>query len=190
MKKLTFVLLALSTVFVSFTTSAQNNSDDMKAMMAYATPGDVHKMLAKSAGSWTGTVSVWMQPGQPAMTATATATNEMILGGRYLQSKNTGTMFGQPFEGVGVTGYDNAKKMFFNTWIDNFGTGIMSLTGSWDDASKSINFSGTEVDPVSKKDVAVREVWKFLDDNNQVMSLYMTMNGQEAKTMEIKYVRK
>jgi hypothetical protein len=189
MKRLTVAMLALAAVCVSFTSFAQNN-DDMQAMMAYSTPGDIHKMLAKSAGSWTCTVTMWMQPGQPPMNATASATAEMILGGRYLQAKNTGTMFGQPFEGIGVTGYDNAKKMFVSTWIDNFGTGIMTMTGSWDGASKSINYTGSMVDPVSKKDIAVREVWKFVDDNNQVMEMYTTMNGQEFKNMEIKYMRK
>jgi hypothetical protein len=162
----------------------------MQAMMAYATPGDIHKMLAKSAGSWTETVTMWMEPGASPMGGSATAVNEMILGGRYLQSKNTGMFMGQPFEGIGVTAYDNAKKAFVNTWIDNMGTGIMTMTGVWDDAAKCINFSGTMVDPASGKDIAVKEVWRFLDDNTQVLEMYSSTGGKEFKNMEIKYTRK
>lgn len=189
MYRLTFALAALATICLSHPSKAQSN-DDMKAMMAYATPGDNHKLLAKMSGTWNATVTFWMQPGAPPMTSTATAVNEMIMGGRYLQSKNTGTMMGQPFEGMSVTGYDNAKKIFFATWIDNFGTGIMTLTGNWDDAAKALVFTGTEVDPASGKDITIREVFRNPDDNTQIMEMYSNMQGKEVKNMEIKYTRK
>ncbi|HEV9037000.1 MAG TPA: DUF1579 domain-containing protein [Puia sp.] len=189
MPRLTFSLLALAAISLSQPSHAQS-SDDMKAMMAYSTPGDSHKMLAKMAGTWSATVTFWMPGNATPMTSTATAVNEMILGGRYLQSKNSGNMMGQPFEGIGVTGYDNAKKVYLATWIDNFGTGIMTMTGSWDEASKAIVFTGTEVDPASGKDYPIRQVVRNPDDNTQVMEMYATMGGKEIKTMEIKYVRK
>ena len=188
MNRLTFALLALAAVCTSLSSSAQT-SDEMQAMMAYSTPGDIHKMLAKSAGSWTATLSMWMQPDTKPVSSTASCVNEMILGGRYLQAKNKGVFMGQPFEGIGLTGYDNAKKQFISTWVDNMGTGIMTMTGSWDEASKSIKYSGTMVDPATSKDVPVRQVWRFVDDNNQVMEMYSNFNGKEFKTMEVKYTR-
>jgi len=97
---------------------------------------------------------------------------------------------GQPFEGIGVAGYDNAKKMFVGSWVDNMGTGIMTMSGTWDDATKSINYTGTMIDPMSGKDIPFREVWKFVDDNTQVMEMYSIMAGKEFKNMEIKYTRK
>ena len=189
MHRLTFSLLALVAISLSQPAHAQS-SDDMKAMMAYSTPGENHKQLAKMAGTWSATVTFWMPGSTTPMTSTATAVNEMIMGGRYLQSKNSGNMMGMPFEGMAVTGYDNAKKIFISTWIDNFGTGIMTMTGTWDDATKSIVFTGTEVDPASGKDYPVRQVMRNPDDNTQIMEMYATMGGKEVKTMEIKYVRK
>lgn len=189
MKRLTFVSMALATVCFSFSSFAQSD-DDMKAMMAYATPGSSHKILAKMEGTWAATVTFWMQPGATPMTSTATAVNEMIMGGRYLQSKNTGTMMGQPFEGMGITGYDNAKKVFIATWIDNFGTGILTMEGTWDDASKAIVFIGKEVDPSSGKEFTFRQVIRTPDDNTQIQEMYATMGGKEFKNMEIKYTRK
>ena len=194
MYKLTVAVLALaitchSSAFAQGTSNNPNN-DDMKAMMAYSTPGDIHKMLAKSVGTWSATVTMWTQPGAPPMSYAAAATDEMILGGRYLQSRNTGTFMGMPFEGIGITGYDNAKKQFVNSWIDNMGTGIMSMTGTWDDATKSIKFTGSMVDPMSGKDIPVREVLRMVDDNTQIMEMYSTMGGKDFKNMEIKYTRK
>jgi hypothetical protein len=189
MNRLTFVLPAIFFFFAISSTYAQSG-DDMKAMMAYATPGDIHKMMAKSAGGWTCAVTMWTAPGAQPMNSTTEAKNEMILGGRYLQQTNTGSFMGQPFTGVSTTGYDNAKKLFVNTWIDNMGTGIMYLTGTWDASSNSVIFTGNMVDPSSGKDVAVKETLKFVDDNHEEMAMYMMAGGQEFKSMEIKMVRK
>lgn len=188
MNKLTVAVVALA-ITCHCRSFAQNN-DDMKAMMAYSTPGETHKMLSKCAGTWAATVTMWTQPGAPPMTSTAQANNEMILGGRYLRSTNTGSFNGMPFEGIGITGYDNAKKVFINTWIDNFGTGIMTMTGTWDEASKSIRFNGSMVDPMSGKDIPVRQIVKMVDDNTQVMEMYSTVEGKDFKNMEIKFSRK
>jgi uncharacterized protein DUF1579 len=189
MRKISILLFVIPTVFFCHSAVAQTQ-DEMKAWMAYSTPGEIHKLMAKSVGTWDGNITMWMKPGAPAMNSTGVLTNTMIMGGRYLQGMNTGNFMGQPFEGIGMTGYDNAKKMFVSSWIDNMGTGMLYLTGSWDAATNSIKLSGMEVDPVTGKDIPIREVLKFIDDNNQVLEMYSTAGGQEYKAMEIKYVRK
>jgi hypothetical protein len=190
MKKITNLLLAVSTTFCYLSATAQNQDEDTKAMMAYMTPGEIHQMMGKSAGTWSGAITMWMKPDQPPVSMTGEAKAEMILGGRYLQVKNTGNMMGMPFEGVGVTGYDNAKKVFVNSWIDNFGTGMMYLEGTWDAQNKTINFTGKMVDPSMGKDIPIRETLKFVDDNTQLFDMFVTNQGKEFKTMEIKYTRK
>jgi hypothetical protein len=189
MIRISLLLLIVAFTCCSLTTNAQSQ-DDMKAMMNYSTPGEIHKMMAKSVGSWEGKVSMWMEPGAPVINSTGEAQTDTILGGRYLQTRNTSNFMGMPFEGISITGYDNAKKVFVNSWIDNMGTGMMYLTGKWDAANNSIDFTGSMVDPVSGKDIAVREVLKFVDDNTQVMDMYATANGHEFKNMEVKYTRK
>ncbi len=187
--KLTLTALVLIS-YLPLAAQNQNQDESMKAMMAYMNPGDVHKMMAKSAGNWSGAISMWMQPNTPPATMTGDSKSEMILGGRYLQSKYTGSFNGMPFEGIGVMGYDNAKKIFTSSWIDNFGTGMMYLEGTWDGPSKTINFNGKMVDPVSGKDLPVRETLKFVDDNTQLFEMFVTTDGKEYKSMEIKYTRK
>ncbi len=70
------------------------------------------------------------------------------------------------------------------------GTGIMNLEGTWDEGSKSIEFKGKSTDPSTGKVMTVREVFKIVDDNTQMMEMYCMQNGKEMKTMEIKAVRK
>ena len=189
MKKIACLLLTAASC-ASLPVTAQTDAEN-KAWAAHMAPGPQHEMMAKCAGDWTGKASFWMKPGGPASTATVDCKYEMILGGRFLQSKNTGDMMGMPFEGVGVTAYDNTMKKFVSTWMDNMGTSIMTLQGTWDEKSKSITFRGKTTDPLFGKEMPVKEVVKFVDDNNQVLQMYsQTKEGKEYKSMEILFARK
>jgi len=158
----------------------------MKAWQDYMTPGDMHKMLEAWSGKWTGDITMWMAPDAPPTQSTGTAESKMILGGRYQESVHKGMMGGMPFEGRGIVAYDNAKKVFVSSWIDNMGTGVMQLEGPWDAASKSMTLKGDCVDPASGKKMAIREVVTVVDDKHQTMEMYMTQDGKEYKSMEIK----
>ena len=189
MKTTVKTFLAILIFSISTQLFAQTDAE-MKAWMAYMTPGSVHEMLAKSNGEWTGDITMWMSPDAPPTKSTGTSVNSMILGGRYQQSNYTGNMMGMPFEGISVLGYDNSKKKFINSWVDNMGTGMMILEGDWDDATKTVNFKGKQTDPMTGNDMDVRETFQIIDDNNQKMEMFMTQNGNEMKTMEILFKRK
>ena len=161
-----------------------------KAYMDYMTPGEVHKMLAKAEGTWAFDMKFWMDPAAAPTQANGTTENKMILGGRYQESVHKCEMMGMPFEGRSVTAYDNAKKMFQSTWVDNMGTGIMNMTGKWNDADKSITFTGSCYDPSKGKDVGMKEVLTMIDDDHHKMEMYAVNDGKEVKTMEIVYTRK
>jgi len=156
----------------------------------YMTPGKEHQMLASWDGKWTGNVSMWMVPNTPPSMSTMSCENKMIFNGLYQQSSYSGNMNGMPFEGQSTVAFDKHKKMFISTWIDNMGSGIMESTGTWDDASKSITFRGKMVDPATGRDMDFREVFKVVDDNNQIMEMYgPAPDGKEFKTMEIRLTR-
>jgi hypothetical protein len=168
-----------------------DSATKMKNWIAYMTPGEPHKMLEKCNGTWTSEVTFWEMPGGPAQRSTGTAVYKMIMGGRYQVSSFKGNMMGQPFEGMSTVAFDNAKKVFISTWMDNMGTGLMTMEGPWDDATKTINLKGKEVDPYTGKEVELRETFKMIDNNNQLLEMFGPgPDGKEFKTMEIKYKRK
>jgi hypothetical protein len=161
----------------------------MKFWMNYMTPGEMHEMLAKFNGEWKEQITMWMTPGAPPTTSDAMCTNTMIMGNRYQESKTVSTFNGMPFEGTNTLGYDNIKKVFVSTWIDNMGTGIMYLEGIWDAEKTTIHFKGKSVEPMVGKELPVREEFRMVDDHNQIIEMYMTKDGKEFKTMEIKFTR-
>ena len=163
----------------------------MKAMMDYGTPGEMHKMLAKSDGNWTEDITFWMDPAALPQKMSASCTNKMVLNGLYQQSVHKGSYNKMPFEGWSTVGYDNAKKIFFSSWIDNMGSGVQNMEGTWDDATKTLMMKGKETDPMTGKDMDVRETMTISDDNNQKMEMYKPgPDGKEYKCMEIILKRK
>ncbi|HWJ90325.1 MAG TPA: DUF1579 domain-containing protein [Flavisolibacter sp.] len=163
-----------------------------KNWMKYMTPSKEHALMASWDGTWNGEVSVWMKPGTDPSKSTTVTTNKMVLGGRYQQSTHKGSFNGMPFEGMSTLAFDNAKKVFLSTWIDNMGTGIMTGEGTWDDATQSITLKGKVMDPGQSKDVDYREVFTVIDKDHQRTEMYgiNPTDGKEFKTMEIKFTRK
>ena len=190
MKKILLVLCSIVAAGTFSFLEAQTQ-EEMKKMMDYATPSDIHKEMAKWDGEWTEDIQMWMAPGAPVQTMQATCVNKMVMGGRYQESKLTGNFMGMPFEGVSTIGYDNARKVLVSTWVDNMGTGIIYMEGKWNEATKSAEFKGKSTDPMTGKALDIRQVMKIVDDNTQIMEQYTTpAGGKEFKSLEIKTTRK
>jgi hypothetical protein len=189
MKQITLTICCLA-LAAFFTVGKAQNQEEMKKWMDYMTPSEVHKMMAQADGEWNMEIQMWMDPNAQAQTMKASCVNKMIMGGRYQESLNTGSFNGMPFEGRSLTGWDNARKIFVSTWIDNMGTGITYMEGPWDDAGKSINLKGKMTDPMTGHVIDIRQVMKFVDDNTQIMEQYGMKDGKEYKSMEIKFTRK
>jgi Protein of unknown function (DUF1579) len=163
----------------------------MKAWMDYATPGAMHTWMAKTNGTWEAEVSQWMDSKAPPTKVKATNVQTSSMGGRYVIGKFTSNMMGQPFEGMSTMGYDNAKKMFVSTWVDNMSTGITHMTGTYDEATKMMNLKGHQTDPATGKDSEIREEMKMIDDNTYTMTMYGPgMDGKEMKFMEGTFKKK
>jgi hypothetical protein len=125
------------------------------------------------------------------MESSGTATYEMVLGGRYLKEKVKSEWMGQPFEGEGCTGYDNLKKAYVSTWIDNMGTGIMISEGEWNPATKTYTWQGEYVDAMTGKPKKMRMVEKVESADKHITDFFdMGPDGKEYKSMELVYTRK
>lgn len=214
MKRLTLLICAASLFLLSCndekkadnatkeTTSASKTEEPwvvipydtmMSKMMELAQPGPMHQLMASWTGTWSGETTMWDSVGGPEKKSNSTAVNTMIVGGKYQLSKHNGDMGGMPFEGMSIMGYDNVKKEFTSTWIDNWGTGIITFNGSWDEASKTLTMSGSYPDMFRPgKECKMRETFKVIDSNTQHMEMYGPdpNTGKEYKIMEIHLTRK
>jgi hypothetical protein len=87
-----------------------------------------------------------------------------------------------------TAGYDNAKKKFVSSWVDNMGTGIMLSEGTYDPATKTITYTSEE-EPMPGVKMKVRELLKLTDQDHHTFEFYEDRGGTEVKTMEITSTR-
>ena len=167
-------------------------------MMAMAQPGENHKLLATMAGDWTYTVKMWMDPKAPPTESHGTSTRKAIMGGRFFIADHSGKfempgpdgkMMDMNFTGMAIEGYDNVKKKFVSSWIDNMGTMIMNSEGTYDPATKTFTYNAA-FEMMPGMPMKVREVLKVVDADHHNFEWYENRGGGEARTMEISYTRK
>ena len=203
-----FLLLTVAMALPSFAQDsipakpADAKPDDaqmMTMMLDLAKPGENHKIIEGLTGSWTYTTKLWMSPdtNTPPMESSGKAVARAIMGGRYVQTDNTskmqmpgpdGKMMDMDFHGMEIDGFDNVKKKFVSSWVDNMGTGIMLSEGTYDPDTKTITFTSEE-EPMPGMKMKVRELMKLTDKDHHTFEFYEDRGGTEVKTMEITSTR-
>ncbi|HKS21256.1 MAG TPA: DUF1579 domain-containing protein [Thermoanaerobaculia bacterium] len=186
--------LALCTSALFADDTKKSDADKEKAMMEAwmkaSTPGDAHKKLDNMVGTWDVTVKSWMAPGQPPMESTGTAVNQWVLGNRWMEEKFTGSFMGMPFQGIGYTGYDNIKKQYVGTWMDNMSTAVMVSSGKGG-SGNTYEFTSTMDDMMTGKPATITEKVTFTDADHHTMEMWGPgPDGKVYKSMEITYSRK
>ncbi len=183
-------------------THAQPSEAEMKKMMEQmmerGKPGENHKLLAGMAGTWTYTVKMWMDPTGKTQESKGTATRKAVMDGRFFVAEHSGKfqmpgadgkMKDMNFKGIAIEGYDNVKKKFVVSWIDNMGTMILTSEGTYDAASKTFTYNAN-CEMMPGMPVRIREVIKMVDNDHHNFEWYEDRGQGEAKTMEISYTRK
>ena len=173
---------------------AQDSANEKAMMEAWqkaATPGESHKKLEALVGTFDAKVRSTIDPSKPPEDSTGTSVNTWVLGGRYVQQEFDGSFMGEPFNGIGYTGYDNVQKKYLSVWMDTAGTGMMWMTAAADKTGKTISGSARIWDPMTQKPATVESKLTVTDNDHHTFELWgKAPNGRQIKLMEIQYTRK
>jgi len=102
------------------------------------------------AGAWTFTLRYDAGPlGKGEETGTLDVRPSMD--GRFFIEEARTRFFGQPFEWIGIHGYDTQAKQYVSSWIDNLSTQIDPMTGRWNDVTQTLLYTGSADHPVEGK---------------------------------------
>ena len=171
--------------------SPDEAAKQMEAWAALAKPGPEHERLKRMVGEFDVESELVMQPGAPPQKSKGKHKATMIMGGRYLLGDYTGEMMGTEFHGAGLTGYDNAKKKYFGTWIDDMGTGMMVAEGTCSPDGKVMTLKGEYDDPLTRQKHKYRWVTTVLSDDKHVFEWFDgDKDGKnEYRMMRVTYTR-
>jgi uncharacterized protein DUF1579 len=194
-KRLVLTVLLIPALLASCASTKSGGTVTEEQMMArmteFSTPGEAHKVLDSKVGTWNLTVRMFMSPDQPPQESHGSSSVQWILDGRYLQDTTVGEFGGMPFRGSGLTGYDNLKKRYVSTWIDNFGTGILHAEGRYDASTRTFHYESEGPDLMfANAYVPTRAIEKWIDADHWVMQSFgPDGDGDEYMAMEIQYAR-
>lgn len=166
--------------------ATQAKAQNQDPWVEYMTPSGIHALFTR----YTGDFKMEMSMGG-AEPITVNAEHTMLLGGRFLEMKQHGTVMGMDYQSRMTLGYNTTDKKMALTTITNMGTGTLSLLGDWDEKTKSAILSGQLTNPVTKKTIHVKQVVTFVDTDTILIESYDREGDQpEKKTVEYKIIRK
>ncbi len=166
--------------------------EDMQKMMEAGTPGEMHKFLAESIGTWRAETTMWMAPGAEPIKSTGTSKASPMMDGRYIKVEMSGEMPGMGmYNGFGIYGFNNLTEQFESTWIDNHSTGMMRGDGELASDGTTLTWTYNYMCPLTDKPCVMREIERVTGKNTKTLEMHGTdpKSGKEYKMMEIKFTR-
>ncbi len=131
---------------VGFTDEKEPTEEEMmEKMAALGAPSKAHENLKPFAGLWDVKSTFYMEAGP--MEGDATATVDLVFGGRYLVMNYNGFFGPMPFNGKAAIGHSNLTKKYQYIWFDNFSSSMMMNEGTCSDDGKTLTFAGTHPSP-------------------------------------------
>jgi len=152
--------------------------------------GKFHELLKQFEGTWETKSEFQMAPDQ-VLKSKGTATEKFAVGGLFLITDVKSEMEGVgPFDAHSIWGYDEHKKKYTGSWVDNMSTAIWPFEGTVDDAGKVFTLAMEGPDPASGKLFKLRLIHEITGKDTRKLTIFMP--GQDGKEMEMKidYVRK
>ncbi len=154
-------------------------------------PTAEHKILATEEGTWDAAVKSFEGgPNSEPAVSKGTEVNTLLPGGLWLVSKFEGEFGGVKFEGHGQFGYDPNKKKYIGTWIDSMVPTMSLLEGEYDAKTKTMTYVGEGTGPDGKTKYLQRMVTTTKADGSRVFTLYMKVDKDEMKLLEITYTKR
>ncbi len=183
--------LAFSSIFVCLLATIVTTT--IVSAQEPPTPTAQHKVLAQDVGKWKGEIEMF-GPGQDEPLKTdGTEVTEAICNGLFVQSVFKGEIVGMPMEGHSLMGYDTVKKKYTGVWVDNFGTSLYQMEGTYDPAKKTMTVMMTGPNPETGKDMKMKSVTNYVDENKKNFEMFgpdpTGQSDEMVKMMTIQYVR-
>jgi hypothetical protein len=180
-------IILLTTLILSLTILKAQNLDPWTE---YASPTNFHKLLSTYSGSFNLEITMYQEEGKAPVMDKAESYQSMLLGERFLEMKQFGTMLKMDFLAITTIGFNNSDQKITLTSINNLSTGTLTLTGNWDEKANSATLFGQQTNPVTKKVIKVKQVITFVDANTILIESFDQDSKKPfSKTMQYKYTR-
>jgi hypothetical protein len=193
----TAIRICLATLIyttVNFATYAQapKQPDTMTQLLDYSRPGNAHAQLEKLAGTWL------FQDAKLAFVK-GTLVRKVIYNGRFYSVEMTGGKLPLPvadgkmkedfYQSMQIEGFDNPKKKYITTSINNhIGSDIQMQTGTFDAAKQAFTYDW-EDELIPGQAQKNRRILTIIDANHYKEEFYEMHGNDFVKVRELDYTK-
>jgi hypothetical protein len=152
-------------------------------------PSKEHEWLKQFVGEWTTDGECSAGPDQPPIKMKGTDSVQAV-GGFWIRSVSKGEVMGMNFEGHLTLGYDEKKKAYVATWVDNMSAHLWTYSGKIDGTGKLVmeTEGPTMEDPT--KMAKYRETIEFKTPDHRTFTSAIEKDGKYVVFMTMQYHRK
>ncbi len=166
-----------------------NSNDPFPAYTTTNLPSKQHfDLISTFVGEWTTTTTSFNGETNEPTTSTGQARFFPAMNGRFICGDLEGTLFGKPFKGMGLWGFNTNQNRFESTWVDTQNTGISTFNGEKTNDT-TFTWTGTVTNPATGNAEQGKGVTTFTNENSFTYAFYVTINGKETKAYETTYNR-
>lgn len=183
----TFAPLVLGAALSAAVALAAGPPDDRPA----DAPGPEHEALRPFEGRWDAEIRR-CAPHGGSERSRGVETAAFRLGGFWLLSEFESTTEGRTFEGLGMLGYDPARRRYVMTWCSSSSGGLVLLEGGWDAAGRALTMTAAGAGPDGRPR-ELRAVHRVVDPDHTEFRLSVAETGEEGKAcpcLTIRYARR
>lgn len=155
-------------------------------------PSVEHEIFAGMVGRFAAEVRTWPAPGADPVDYDGLIENQLVLGGRFLQSRYRSDLGEQGvMEGLGLLGYNTFEERYESFWADTFATILPPIShGHVEKDGRELHFASEGYDPMAGKVVRGRSVVRLEDRRRHSYEMYaIDDDGHERLQVRISYTR-
>ncbi|MEI7658783.1 MAG: DUF1579 family protein [Phycisphaerae bacterium] len=166
-----------------------NANDPFPAYTTTNLPSKQHfDLISSFVGEWTTTTTSFNGETNEPTTSQGQARFFPAMNGRFICGDLEGTLFGKPFKGMGLWGFNTNQNRFESTWVDTQNTGISTFNGEKTNDT-TFTWTGTVTNPATGNAEQGKGVTTFNGQNTFTYAFFVTINGKETKAYETTYNR-
>ena len=155
-------------------------------------PGKHHAALSRFIGTWDVEMALVM-PGAPRQVSKAVATYEWVVDDLWVLQRMKGELFGAPYQGATLLGFDNYAKNHVVASVSSFDTALLISRGVVVDPEDNVTSVYGTLDEYTTGELnkPYRAVTRIIDKDHHVMEVWdMGIGVEGAKVFEWSYTRK